>query len=565
MIKHWWHILLWFCSMNIYGQISFYADTDAKEIKPNEAVKFTIFLQINGNEYVQESLLQLPDFSKFDIIDDGSTRNTFIDPAKNIAVTQVMYQVLLYPKKAGKIKMGSALVTINGKIYKTEPFDIFVEGRKEPQAQAKITDEVQLRLQPKLKKVYQNQPTVVVLRAYAKNIDYFQKLTDVKLPQEEGVKFYPISKTSNEIEQNDGKLTLSQVLGVYLVFSSKGGNVEIPEISAKVSNAGKTETLNTKKLNLKIENLPPAPSSFKNAVGDFKLRTKVLDEHRLFQLNQPVHISVRLRGVGNLSEIQLPQIKETPNYKVFPPKITKDFRPSHDGLRGEVTADYIIIPKKTGDIQVDLEPFSFFNPKKEIYEELPTKSLSFQVSNEPQSNGNEPDNTIDKMIDNTASRMLDMVQTPTTKAPKQPVKSRLPYWLGALFLSMMVCIVAYILWRKSKNKKALKTNLTPVSEASSSLNLEAEYHQLKEVLETQNYTAFFDGVDQIQAKTRAYLNTTAFNLASEIEKRYGYILADEYRTLWSKIEMEKYAPVKDEERLNQLYYEIINLHNRIIE
>ncbi len=88
----------------LYGQVSFYAETNTKEVKANEPVLFTIMLELNGNEYRQESLIRLPDLSKFEVLNDGSSRNTFLDPDKNITVDQIIYQILIAPKKTGESK-----------------------------------------------------------------------------------------------------------------------------------------------------------------------------------------------------------------------------------------------------------------------------------------------------------------------------------------------------------------------------------------------------------------------------------------------------------------------------
>ncbi|WP_083917665.1 BatD family protein [Riemerella columbina] len=564
MFKRWCHILFWIWSASIYGQVTFHADTDLKELKANEAVRFTVFLQINGAEYVQESLLQLPDFSKFDVIDDGSTRNTFVDPAKNIAVAQVVYQVLLLPKKAGKIKMGSALVTINGKIYKTEPFDILVEGKSEPATVAKANDEIQLKLQSKSKRVYQNQPTIVVLRAFTKNIDNFQKLSDIKIPKTNGLTFYPISQKTNDIEQGSGNLSLSKVLGVYLLYSTQGGTVEIPEISAKVSNAGKTEKVNTQKVDLKIKTLPKnAPQNFKNAVGDFKLDINYPDDKEL-ELDQPTKVTIKLSGIGNFDKIQLPKIINNSKFQTFQPKISKSIKPSTQGLKGSVQAEYIIIPKDSGDLSIAVEPFSFFNLKHEQYETISPEIQHFKTKTAASETIN--DQQIEKMIDNT-NKMLDLVKLPHIDKKQSESKNRwLFYGLNLIGLLIIASLFYFFIKNRRKIKKSIIHLKSEYTETKPELNFDFEhnYSQLKSALEEKNDTLFFKAFQDLQEKTMAYLDTSYTKLNHTIEAKYGHRVAEEYRLLVSKIEVEKYTPIKDWEQLNQLYYEIINWHHRIV-
>ena len=109
-----------------YGQVTLVPIIEDKDPKVNEKFTVTFVLEIDGNEYIQETPLRLPDFSKFNMIGTASDQNTYVDPRKNIVINQIVYQAVLEPKQTGKIKIGSAVVQVNGKLYKTEPFDIYV-------------------------------------------------------------------------------------------------------------------------------------------------------------------------------------------------------------------------------------------------------------------------------------------------------------------------------------------------------------------------------------------------------------------------------------------------------
>lgn len=568
MIKtgKWWYILslLWF--INHYGQISFYADTNTREIKANEPIKFTIFLQINGNEYVQESLLQLPDLSKFEIIDDGSTRNTYIDPTKNIAVTQVMYQVLLIPKKIGKLKMGSALVTINGKIYKTEPFDISVEGRLEPKIAPNIKDEIVIKLHTSSQKVYQNEPIVLSLQAFTKNIDNFQKIENIQIPKHKNIKLYPLSQKRQDIEQIEGKSMLSQTLGTYLLVSSKSGIVELPEIFAQVSNGGKVEKIGTQKFRLKVEPLPStAPVYYKNAVGTFHLTVKMEDIRKKIVQNKAFKVTLKLEGEGNLDASLLPKVIDNKDYTVYPPKISKRLQPTDKGMRGVVEADYIIVPKRIGKLAIEVEPLVFFDLKEKKYKTQKLAKIFTEVFSP------EEDQKTDAMgnILGRTNEVLNMVQ----KFPKEEASSTqakqsiIPYTIIAiiLFLVGLGGFLFLLMKKKVTRKQMSKKKIQQHSIININTDLEQKYLLLKQALEENNTKTFFDTFTEIQKLTSEYLESTPSNLINRIEIRYGTALAENYRALLSKIEVEKYSPIIDVEQLTALYYEIINLHSQITE
>jgi hypothetical protein len=126
MIKKNLYILFLLASAFSFAQVNLYSKINSRETKLNAPLVFTVVLEIVGEDLVQETPMQLPDFSKFNF-DYVSEQNTIIDPIKKIRVNQMVCQISLDPKQTGNIKIGSALVKVNGKIYKTEPIDIVVK------------------------------------------------------------------------------------------------------------------------------------------------------------------------------------------------------------------------------------------------------------------------------------------------------------------------------------------------------------------------------------------------------------------------------------------------------
>ncbi|MCO7318191.1 BatD family protein [Riemerella anatipestifer] len=561
MRKEFWSILLFLLSVKLYGQVSFYAETNTKEVKANEPVLFTIMLELNGNEYRQESLIRLPDLSKFEVLSDGSSRNIFLDPDKNIMVDQIVYQILIVPKKIGKLKIGSALVTVNGKIYKTEPFEVSVTGR-EALSNNKISDDIQLKLQVKSHSVYQHQGAVVELKAYAKNIDYFQRIHDIKLPKDGDNRFYLISGRSDDIEPLEGNILLSQVLGVYVMFPEKSGQVELSKISAKVAGTGKDEIIySNSKNSIRVKPLPKeAPVGFKNAVGQFEIASdNVVKE---VKKGVPFYFTVRLKGVGNLDRLQFPSLVPSKDYKVYPPKITKNIAVTQHGMKGSLVAKYLVVPNVLGDIKLELEPLAYFDPKKESYRTLELNEVNVLVASD--SLDKAKTNTLDKVIDNT-NYVLETVQLPKIKNETFKSSENTKWYLLGGLLLLSSFLGGFLLSKRLKKKgnaADIKSDLKV--QHYSIIDFEDDYRVLRESLEYKNYPMFFDTFDKMKIKVQHYFNSNSINIQSVIEEKKGYFIAEEYRQLVSNIEIEKYAPVKDAEQLNELYYKIINLHNKMV-
>ncbi|MCB4234632.1 BatD family protein [Kaistella anthropi] len=107
------------------------AISEVKDAKVNQRFNLTVLLEIAGENMQQETPLRMPDLSKFEILGSASEQNTVVlDAKKGDIINQMVYQLSLSPKQIGKLKFGSVLVTVNGKIYKTEPFEINVRDNE---------------------------------------------------------------------------------------------------------------------------------------------------------------------------------------------------------------------------------------------------------------------------------------------------------------------------------------------------------------------------------------------------------------------------------------------------
>ena len=165
------YILFLMSAVFTYGQVTL-AISDVKDQKVNQRFTLTVLLEISGENMEQQTPLQMPDFSKFDIIGSASERNTIVlDAKKGDVINQLVSQWVLAPKQPGKVKIGSALVTVNGKIYKTEPFDINVRDSERASSVADNSDrnDLYLNLEVQDKVVYKNEPTMAILRAYSRD------------------------------------------------------------------------------------------------------------------------------------------------------------------------------------------------------------------------------------------------------------------------------------------------------------------------------------------------------------------------------------------------------------
>ena len=362
------YILFLFSTIFSYGQVTL-AVSEVKDQKVNQPFNLTVLLEIAGENMQQETPLRMPDTSKFDIIGTASEQNTIVlDAKKGNVLNQMVYQMVLSPKRAGKVTFGSVLVTVNGKIYKTEPFEINVRenDRKSSVATTSQSEDVYLNMEVKDKEVYKNEPTVAVLRAYSRDFNNFRKVGNIQYPRDRNIRIKPVSFAKSEIESHSD--IASQVIAVFMIFPSETGTVEVPPVSASISGSSREEKISSNKVRLNVKKLPSGmPVHFKNAVGNFAVSVANNSTVEVAEIDKPVNISVQISGSGNFGTLHLPKIVNSTDYVFFEPKISVKTSAKENRLSGILNADYVVIPKRSGPISISFENFSYFDPETKKY------------------------------------------------------------------------------------------------------------------------------------------------------------------------------------------------------
>ncbi|RKE82642.1 BatD family protein [Chryseobacterium sp. AG363] len=571
------YILLTLASVITYGQVNLSMDADKTEYAGKDIINLTIVLELNGSDLVQQTGFQLPDLSKFNIIGSGSVTNTVIDPATNTLITQKVSRIALEPKKKGKIKIGSVLVTVNNRIYKTEPFDVNIRDIVDRRSLAANTsNDVYLNMEIDDRDVYQDQPTVAVLRVYSRNMDNLRKVKNIHLPKQDNINVHPINFDKSEIDPSGYGNMPSQVLAMFMVFPNEAGYVEVPGVSASVSTYSNKTKIVSNKVKINVRKLPEgAPECFKNAVGNFNVNVYNASKEKP-EAKKPLNVVVKVSGEGNLPDMELPKIAASPDYEVFAPKITSKVAPGTSGMKGEILANYVIIPKKSGVISIKTEEFAFFDPASKEYVDLGQKTLDLNAFSHDQIL--EARSTVEKVNEYT-NNLLETVNTPVLKTTSFKVKEKNKFHWNILLTNIAILIslfVGYLLFKNWQKKRTLVRETIPSKPLGSVAETEKEIRELmktdindyfgylENLKDNGEYEKFFATLEELDEEVRGqYFQASIPEFRDFLEKHKGSSVAEEYSKLQQKVQMEKYNPVKSAEALEELLKTIVNLYSQI--
>ena len=140
----------------------------------------------------------------------------------------------------------------------------------------------------------------------------------------------------------------------------------------------KTKILTTENEIIKIKTFPiPRPEDFTGAVGDFNINANI-DRDKLI-VNEGITFKIEMSGTGNIGLFSLPKIIFPDFIEVFKP--TESFK--KDKFRNQLTGtkiwEYILIPRKSGEITIPQMKMSIFDPKINNWKSISTKPFNLQV------------------------------------------------------------------------------------------------------------------------------------------------------------------------------------------
>ena len=550
---------------------------------------FQLVLSVNENG----KDLRLPDVKGFEIIAGPHTSTSSSTSWVNGTMTsfkEVRYVYTLLPEKEGDFQINSATIVVNSKKYYSNVLNIKVlpeDKLSQSQQQGGSSQSSQIRQSQSITsenlfirpifsrtKVKEQEAIALTYRLYAR-VDVVNVL-NLKFPDFKGFLVQEIElpqERSMQLENYKDVNYYVYDLRKVVLFPQQVGEMQIASMSCDVvvrvrsvhqrprsffddyfdTYQEVSKNVVTSNTTLKIEALPqPRPADFSSIVGNLSLSTKVSTSE--VDVNQPITITLKLQGSGNLKMLKNPILQFPRDFETYEPKVINNFAIGNSGLSGSKTIEYLVIPRHDGDFVIPATTISYFDIASNSYKTLSTDVINVRVNKGAQTASNTP------VVTNFAEQeKVEVLATDiryiNTSAPKLSMPGRniaglLFFWLFYI-ISLLVTVCLIILFRKQvrdnanvalmRNKKANKVARRRLKVA------EREY-------KAGNKDAFYD---EILKALWGYLSDKLSIPVSELNKDNISLrlsqccvseeVITEFMKLLNDCEFERYAPISNKE------------------
>ena len=396
------------------AELEFTASVDQTTVGLGE--QFQLVLSVRGEDMLSAPQPSLPAMAAIDVLGRSTSQSTNISfiggQMKKEATVSFIYA--LAAKQLGKVTIPAATLSYQGHTYTTQPIELTVvkgaQGQAAPmpgssgpgfqpgappaaRSQIPLEGNLYLSVTASRRTVYVGEPIAVdislVTRFQVENGGW------AELPSFDGFwteKVFEADRFAFERRTIYGKAYGVADLKRVLLFPITPGEANIKAMSFNVAVAQSPQSIfdmlgssqsvrvSSKPITIKVLPLPEAdkPAEFTGGVGRFTLAASL--DRAVTTNGEPVNLTVRLTGTGNMRMIEPPKLGAVSGLKILTPETKDDARVENGAVRGTKTFRFPIIPQGDGKFEVPAISIAYFDPEAKGYKRLSAGPFTFAAS-----------------------------------------------------------------------------------------------------------------------------------------------------------------------------------------
>ena len=368
----------------LFADVSVSASVDQSRISFGESVTLTI--SVNGAHSIPAPALPKVDGLSF-AGPSVSQNFSMVNGQINQSVSLV-YQIT--PARTGEFTIPALALSTGGKTYPTEPIKLTV-GK--PGVQPELQQSLFARVRLNSQQIYLGQTAPLDVIVFARTSLPVRNLSGFSA-EADGLsyKYNSNVKTGSQVINGEafniyliegaisptrsGTLNFGpSVIKVQLAVQSRGrslidemlGRVEVREVAVPL------EAVPLEVLPLPAEG---RPADFAGAIGQWNLDVEAKPTE--LAVGDPITLTVKLTGTGNIDTVPPVQLKNPDNFKAYDPtaKTTK----SDLNTTGERIFQQVLVPKDTTATQLPAVQLTYFDPLAKTYRSVTRGPIPIKVT-----------------------------------------------------------------------------------------------------------------------------------------------------------------------------------------
>jgi len=424
---------------------------------------------------------ELPNLSMFEVSSQGTSTNISIVNGK--MESTYAYNYMLFPKRQGTFVIKPASVVYKRKRYETKEVTLTVldSGVGTPRTLEKAaktsdgeTRDIFLLAELNKKKVYVNeQVTLTIKFCYAVSLlsqpDYTPPQTtdfwsDAIEPQRSyyqninGRRYNVIEINTALFPTRSGELNIGSAMVSVNVKARSRRRRDPFSMFDDFFDHGQTKKVRTKPLKIDVLPLPAEnkPADYSGTVGEFFI-TSSIDKLKT-EVNQPVTVTYKIRGTGNIKTVAEPEIEDLVDFRVYRAASSEKVSIIDGVVGGTKIFEETYIPKRAGQLAIPAVSLNYFNPRTGQYKTVSTKPINIDVAQAALSNyANIPvPRVAGRVIDDKAKDIRYIKIESGNLSLKQPLLITTPLYL---ILNGVPVLLFVLVWIGQKRKEKLSSDI----------------------------------------------------------------------------------------------------------
>lgn len=589
-------IFLLILGSNLWGQ-RFTATVSQNTVYAGKRFELKFSLNAEGSNF------KAPDLSNFRIL-SGPNQSTSMSIINGRMSREISFSYILEATKEGQFTIEPASIRIDGNTVKSNPITIEVlpkteaqkraeqqqaqeERTMEEQAKRIISENLFVKVLISKQSVYQGEQFVATYKLYQHPDLRVTNIRVNNIPSFEGFWTQEISTSSDvEWEVLNGIRYATRTIKKVILIPQRTGNLPIEPYSFDITaqfevtggNRGSRDpfesffrrrnvkefshTVKSPDKTIKVKSFPgEAPNGFVGAVGDLSMEAWF--DNTIAATGQPLSLKVKISGEGNLKLIDPLAITLPPGFEMFDPKTADNSSVTASGVRGDITFEYIMIPKTPGTFEFGPVKFAYFDLRNESFKQMESEQFELQISKGDGDGNVALVQGVNKEDIELLGKDIRFIKTDFKLSKKES-----QYFLSPLFFVLNLLPIAgffvFLLVRKKQEQD--NQNVAFVRNKKAARIAKKRLKKAEGLVKSNSRVEFYEEIDRtiwlyLSDKLNIQYSELNKDKAQESLEKYNVDvdLINNLFTIIDQCEIERYSPQENQSSLKEIYQNASNV------